>query len=133
MKPTTISSLLKCKEEKKRFATITAYDFSVAKLFAEEGINVMLVGDSLGMTVQGHDSTLPVTVEDLAYHTRAVRRGAPNCLLLADLPFMAYATPEQAFASAAEVMRAGANMVKIEGGRWLAETVKMLTDRAVPV
>lgn len=76
----------------------------------------MLVGDSLGMTVQGHDSTLPVTVADIAYHTAAVRRGAPNCLLLADLPFMAYATPEQAFENAATVMRAGANMVKIEGG-----------------
>ena len=85
MKPTTIALLQKCKQEKKRFATITAYDYSFAKLFADEGINVMLVGDSLGMTVQGHDSTLPVTVEDIAYHTRAVRRGAPNCLLLADL------------------------------------------------
>ena len=104
MKPTTIASLQKCKQEKKRFATITAYDYSFAKLFAEEGLNVMLVGDSLGMTVQGHDSTLPVTVADIAYHTAAVRRGAPNCLLLADLPFMAYATPEQ-----------------------------MLTERAVPV
>lgn len=133
MKPTTLSWLLKCKQEKQRFATLTAYDYSFAKLFAEEGINVMLVGDSLGMTVQGHDSTLPVTVDDIAYHTRAVRRGAPNCLLLADLPFMAYATPEQAFEHSATVMRAGANMVKIEGGRWLCETVKMLTERAVPV
>ncbi|POU01008.1 MULTISPECIES: 3-methyl-2-oxobutanoate hydroxymethyltransferase [Enterobacteriaceae] len=133
MKPTTLSWLQKCKQEQKRFATITAYDYSFAKLFAEEGINVMLVGDSLGMTVQGHDSTLPVTVADIAYHTQSVRRGAPNCLLLADLPFMAYATPEQAFANAATVMRAGANMVKIEGGRWLAETVTMLTERAVPV
>ncbi|MDR8434618.1 3-methyl-2-oxobutanoate hydroxymethyltransferase, partial [Acinetobacter baumannii] len=78
----------------------------------------------LGMTVQGHDSTLPVTVEDIAYHTRAVRRGAPNSLLLADLPFMAYATPEQTFANAAIVMRAGANMVKLEGGAWLADTVR---------
>lgn len=94
MKPTTISLLQKYKQEKKRFATITAYDYSFAKLFADEGLNVMLVGDSLGMTVQGHDSTLPVTVADIAYHTAAVRRGAPNCLLLADLPFMAYATPE---------------------------------------
>lgn len=70
MKPTTIALLQKCKQEKQRFATITAYDYSFAKLFADEGINVMLVGDSLGMTVQGHDSTLPVTVEDIAYHTR---------------------------------------------------------------
>ena len=71
MKPTTIASLQKCKQDKKRFATITAYDYSFAKLFADEGLNVMLVGDSLGMTVQGHDSTLPVTVADIAYHTAA--------------------------------------------------------------
>lgn len=133
MKPTTLSQLQRLKANGQKFATITAYDFSFAKLFADEGIGVMLVGDSLGMTVQGHDSTLPVTVDDIAYHTRAVRRGAPNCLLLADLPFMAYATPEQTFASASVVMRAGANMVKIEGGRWLTETVRMLTERAVPV
>ncbi|MDT3610830.1 3-methyl-2-oxobutanoate hydroxymethyltransferase [Cronobacter sakazakii] len=133
MKPTTISQLRRLKETGKKFATITAYDFSFAKLFEEEGIGVMLVGDSLGMTVQGHDSTLPVTVDDIAYHTRAVRRGAPHSLLLADLPFMAYATPEQAFENSATVMRAGANMVKIEGGQWLADTVRMLTERAVPV
>lgn len=133
MKPTTLSQLRRLKTNGQKFATITAYDFSFAKLFADEGIGVMLVGDSLGMTVQGHDSTLPVTVEDIAYHTRAVRRGAPNCLLLADLPFMAYATPEQTFVNANVVMRAGANMVKIEGGHWLADTVRMLTERAVPV
>lgn len=133
MKPTTIHNLRQLKQQHKKFATITAYDFSFARLFAEEGIGVMLVGDSLGMTIQGHDSTLPVTVEELAYHTRAVRRGAPTCLLMTDLPFMAYATPEQAFENAATVMRAGANMVKMEGGRWLAETVRLLTKRAVPV
>ncbi|WP_313016771.1 3-methyl-2-oxobutanoate hydroxymethyltransferase [Atlantibacter hermannii] len=133
MKPTTLTQLRRLKASGQKFATITAYDFSFAKLFADEGIGVMLVGDSLGMTVQGHDSTLPVTVDDIAYHTRAVRRGAPHCLLLADLPFMAYATPEQAFENSAVVMRAGANMVKIEGGRWLADTVRMLTERAVPV
>lgn len=133
MKPTTTYTLRNLKQDKKKFATLTAYDFSFARLFADEGVGVLLVGDSLGMTVQGNDSTLPVTVEEIAYHTRAVRRGAPNCLLLADLPFMAYATPEQAFANSAKVIRAGANMVKIEGGRWLVETVEMLTERTVPV
>lgn len=133
MKPTTIHNLRQLKQQHKKFATITAYDFSFARLFADEGIGVMLVGDSLGMTIQGHDSTLPVTVEELAYHTRAVRRGAPACLLMTDLPFMAYATPEQAFENAATVMRAGANMVKMEGGQWLADTVRLLTERAVPV
>ncbi|MDT1786063.1 3-methyl-2-oxobutanoate hydroxymethyltransferase, partial [Salmonella enterica subsp. enterica serovar Oslo] len=84
-------------------------------------------------SIQGLDSTLPVSVEDIDYHTSAVRRGAPNCLLLSDLPFMAYATPELAFENAAFVMRAGANLVKIDGGECLVDTVKMLSERAVPV
>ncbi|GBU13509.1 3-methyl-2-oxobutanoate hydroxymethyltransferase [Enterobacterales bacterium] len=133
MKATTLSQLRQWKQDNHKFATLTAYDSSFAQLFAEQGINVMLVGDSLGMVMQGNDSTLPVTVEEIAYHTRAVRRGAPLALLLADLPFMSYATPEQAFASAAVLMRAGANMVKLEGGNWLCDTVRMLTERAVPV
>lgn len=133
MKTTTLSHLRQWKQAGRKFASITAYDFSFAKLFADEGLNVLLVGDSLGMTVQGHESTLPVTVADIAYHTAAVRRGAPAALLLADLPFMSYATPAQTFDSAAVLMRAGANLVKLEGGAWLAETVQQLTERAVPV
>lgn len=133
MKATTISHLRQWKQEQKKFATLTAYDASFAQLFYEQGIHVMLVGDSLGMTVQGHDSTLPVTLDDMVYHTRCVRRGAPHCLLLSDLPFMGATTPELACQHAAELMRAGANMVKIEGGSWLAPTVRMLTERAVPV
>ncbi|MGT3178384.1 3-methyl-2-oxobutanoate hydroxymethyltransferase [Yersinia enterocolitica] len=133
MKATTMSHLRQWKLEKRKFATLTAYDASFAQLFAEQGIEVLLVGDSLGMTLQGFDSTLPVTTADVAYHTRAVRRGAPHCLLLADMPFMSYATPEQTFANAAELMRAGANMVKLEGGSWLCDTVRMLAERAVPV
>ncbi|MCX8957788.1 3-methyl-2-oxobutanoate hydroxymethyltransferase [Erwinia psidii] len=133
MKPTTVSTLRQWKKSGRKFASITAYDFSFARLFADEGIQVMLVGDSLGMVVQGHDSTLPVTLTDIVYHTQAVRRGAPKALLLADLPFMTYATPEQTFESAAQLMRAGANMVKLEGGQWLADTVRLLSERAVPV
>ncbi|MCV9880268.1 3-methyl-2-oxobutanoate hydroxymethyltransferase [Brenneria izbisi] len=133
MKPTTISHLRQWKQEKRKFASITAYDASFSRLFFEQGIKVMLIGDSLGMALQGHDSTLPVTVSDIVYHTHCVRRGAPLALVLSDLPFMSYATPEQAFSQAAELMRAGANMVKLEGGSWLAPTVKMLTERAVPV
>lgn len=133
MKPTTISHLRQWKASGRKFATLTAYDFSFARLFADEGIKVLLIGDSLGMTVQGHESTLPVTVADITYHTAAVRRGAPQALVMADLPFMSYATPAQTFDNAAQLMRAGANMVKLEGGAWLAETVQMLTERAVPV
>ncbi|OTA17056.1 3-methyl-2-oxobutanoate hydroxymethyltransferase [Xenorhabdus vietnamensis] len=133
MQSTTLADLRQLKKEKRKFATITAYDASFARLFAEQGINVMLIGDSLGMTVQGFDSTLPVTMEDIVYHTRCVRTGAPDSFLIADMPFMSYATPEQACENAAKLMRAGANMVKIEGGSWLCDTVKMLTERAVPV
>jgi 3-methyl-2-oxobutanoate hydroxymethyltransferase len=133
MKKITINDLIKCKAEGRKFATVTAYDASFAQLFESENMPVLLVGDSLGMVLQGQTDTLPVTVADIAYHTRAVRAGSPNCLLMADMPFMSYATPEQACENAATIMRAGANMVKIEGGSWLVDTVKMLTERAVPV
>ncbi|WP_036769470.1 3-methyl-2-oxobutanoate hydroxymethyltransferase [Photorhabdus australis] len=133
MKSMTMTDLNQFKKEKRKFATITAYDASFAQLFAEQGINVMLVGDSLGMTLQGADTTIPVTVEDIVYHTRCVRAGAPYTFLIADMPFMSYATPEQSCENAARLMRAGANMVKVEGGSWLYDTVKMLTERSVPV
>ncbi|EGR3404559.1 3-methyl-2-oxobutanoate hydroxymethyltransferase [Vibrio parahaemolyticus] len=133
MKKMTINDLIKWKQEGRKFATSTAYDASFAQLFESQEIPVLLVGDSLGMVLQGENDTLPVTVDDIVYHTRCVRAGSPNCLLMADMPFMSYATPEQACENAAKLMRAGANMVKIEGGDWLVDTVKMLTERAVPV
>lgn len=133
MKKITINDLMLCKQQGRKFASSTAYDASFAQLFESQEMPVLLVGDSLGMVLQGHNDTLPVTIEDIAYHTRCVRAGSPNCLLMADMPFMSYATPEQACDNAAHLMRAGANMVKIEGGDWLVDTVKMLTQRAVPV
>ncbi|EGQ8116304.1 3-methyl-2-oxobutanoate hydroxymethyltransferase [Vibrio parahaemolyticus] len=133
MKKMTINDLIKWKQEGRKFATSTAYDASFAQLFESQEMPVLLVGDSLGMVLQGEHDTLPVTVDDIVYHTRCVRAGSPNCLLMADMPFMSYATPEQACENAAKLMRAGANMVKIEGGDWLVDTVKMLTERAVPV
>ncbi|MDW1629682.1 3-methyl-2-oxobutanoate hydroxymethyltransferase [Vibrio sp. Y176] len=133
MKKMTINDLIKWKQEGRKFATSTAYDASFAQLFESQEMPVLLVGDSLGMVLQGHNDTLPVTVDDIAYHTRCVRAGSPNCLLMADMPFMSYTTPEQACENAATLMRAGANMVKIEGGDWLFDTVKMLTERSVPV
>ncbi|HCE3065405.1 TPA: 3-methyl-2-oxobutanoate hydroxymethyltransferase [Vibrio parahaemolyticus] len=132
MKKMTINDLIKWKQEGRKFATSTAYDASFAQLFESQEMPVLLVGDSLGMVLQGENDTLPVTVDDIVYHTRCVRAGSPNCLLMADMPFMSYATPEQACENAAKLMRAGANMVKIEGGDWLVDTVKMLTERAVP-
>jgi len=133
MKKITINDLMKWKKEGRKFATSTAYDASFAQLFESQEMPVLLVGDSLGMVLQGETDTLPVSVDDIAYHTRCVRKGSPNCLLMADMPFMSYATPERACENAAKIMRAGANMVKIEGGDWLVDTVKMLTERAVPV
>ncbi|OBT17287.1 3-methyl-2-oxobutanoate hydroxymethyltransferase [Vibrio sp. UCD-FRSSP16_10] len=133
MKKVTINTLMKLKEEGRKFASSTAYDASFAQLFEQQEMPVLLVGDSLGMVLQGKPDTLPVTIEDIAYHTRCVRAGSPNTLLMSDMPFMSYATPEQACLEAGKLMQAGANMVKLEGGSWLAPTVRMLTERAVPV
>ncbi|MBX4180691.1 3-methyl-2-oxobutanoate hydroxymethyltransferase [Sodalis sp. CWE] len=130
----TISHLQEWKREQFKFASITAYDATFARLFSKNGVKVILVGDSLGMTIQGHNSTLPVILNDMVYHIRCVRQGAPSCFLLADLPFMTYATPSQAFENAAKLMRAGANMVKLEGGgAWLADTIRNLVMRSIPV
>src|SRR5690554_2364986 len=108
----TIAKLAKKKLAGEKITSITAYDASFAKLFAECGVDFMLVGDSLGNVVQGQSSTLPVTLADIVYHTQAVRRGAPEAFVMADMPFMTYASPAQACDNAAELMRAGANMVK---------------------
>lgn len=129
----SIAQLLKKKQQQQKISALTAYDATFAKLFAQCGVDVMLIGDSLGNVLQGHDSTIPVTNSEIAYHTSCVRRGAPDSFVVADLPFMTYATPEQACTNAAELMRAGANMVKLEGGEWLVETVQALTTRSVPV
>ncbi|WP_087022075.1 3-methyl-2-oxobutanoate hydroxymethyltransferase [Thaumasiovibrio subtropicus] len=133
MKKITINDLLAWKKEGRKFASVTAYDASFGKLFEEQEMPVVLVGDSLGMVLQGKADTLDVSVEDLAYHTRSVRAGNSQSLLMTDMPFMSYATPEEACQNAATLMRAGANMVKLEGGAFLADTVRMLTERAVPV
>lgn len=129
----SVSRLIKMKQANEKITCITAYDASFAAIFDQAGIQVLLVGDSLGMVLQGHDSTLPVTVEDIKYHTKSVASTAANAMIIADLPFMSYSTPEQTYENAATLMRAGANMVKLEGGEWLAETVKGLVERGVPV
>jgi len=133
MSKITSSTLLKFKQEGKKFTALTAYDASFASAFDSEGIDALLVGDSMGMVLQGHDDTLPVTVEDIAYHTRCVRRGINRSLLIADMPFMSYATSEQAMINATVLMQAGANMVKLEGGHWLLDTISKLTERGIPV
>ena len=129
----TISALQKMKAQGKKIASLTAYDASFAKLMTAEGVDFMLVGDSLGNVIQGLDSTVPVTMSDMVYHTQLVRRGAPEAFVIADMPFMSYASPQQTYANAAQLMQAGANMVKLEGGDWLIDTIKGLTARGVPV
>jgi 3-methyl-2-oxobutanoate hydroxymethyltransferase len=133
MKAVTIRTLQEMKREGRRFCCLTAYDASFARVAAAAGIETILVGDSLGMVLQGHASTLPVTIEDMAYHTRCVSRGASPALVIGDMPFMSYATPEDAMRNAAILIQAGAHMVKIEGGAWLADTVRLLSERGVPV
>lgn len=113
---------------------LTAYDASLAAVCDRAGIDVLLVGDSLGMVIQGRDSTLPVTLADVVYHTRCVAAGATRALVVADLPFGSYqASPKVAYSAAAAAMQAGAQMVKLEGGAWLAPTVSFLTTRGIPV
>ena len=132
-KPVTINTLRALKERGEKFVTVALYDAPMAAMAKQTGVEVLLVGDSLGMTVLGYDSTIPVTMEQMIYHIEAVKRGNNLSWIMGDLPFMTYATVEQALTNAARVMRAGANMVKIEGGEWLAETVKRLTERGIPV
>lgn len=132
-KAVTVPSLLAMRAEGTKIAMLTCYDASFAALMDACGVEVLLIGDSLGMVCAGHDSTLPVTVADVVYHTASVARGNKNALVLADMPFGSYTTPEAAFDNAVKLMQAGAHMVKIEGGAWLAETVGFLTERGVPV
>ncbi|MDP5209140.1 3-methyl-2-oxobutanoate hydroxymethyltransferase [Microbulbifer sp. 2205BS26-8] len=129
----TAQTLRKKKEQGEKFTVVALYDAPMATMAQRTGVEAVLVGDSLGMTVLGYDSTVPVTMEQMIYHVEAVARGNKKSLIMGDMPFMTYATPEQAIANATRIMQAGAHMVKIEGGAWLTETVKMLTDRGIPV
>nr|WP_217345605.1 3-methyl-2-oxobutanoate hydroxymethyltransferase [Noviherbaspirillum sp. L7-7A]MBV0879908.1 3-methyl-2-oxobutanoate hydroxymethyltransferase [Noviherbaspirillum sp. L7-7A] len=132
-KAVTAPALMAMRAAGEKITMLTCYDASFAALMDRCGVEMLLVGDSLGMVSQGHQSTLPVTLADMAYHTASVARGNRTALLVADMPFGTYATPEAAFNNAAELMRAGAHMVKLEGGAWLASTVRFLTERAIPV
>jgi 3-methyl-2-oxobutanoate hydroxymethyltransferase len=132
-KAITVPALLAMRAAGTKIAMLTCYDASFAALMERCGVDVLLIGDSLGMVCNGHTSTLPVTIDEVAYHTAAVARGSKHPLVLADMPFGSYATPEAAYANAVKLMQAGAHMVKLEGGAWLADTVRFLTERAVPV
>ena len=130
----TLPRLNKLHADGVKIAMLTCYDSSFAALTEEAGVECLLVGDSLGMVLQGHGSTLPVTMEDMVYHTACVARGSRTAFILADLPFGSYQeSREQAYRSAARLMAAGAHMVKLEGGAEFARSVGFLTRRGIPV
>lgn len=129
----SLSNLKQFKADGRKFSCLTCYDASMAKAMEIAEVDSILIGDSLGMAIQGRDSTLPVTIEDMVYHTEAVRRGNQHAFVMTDLPFMSYATLQDALSSAKKVMQSGAQMVKIEGGAWLSETVTVLTRNGIPV
>ena len=133
MKAVTIPSLSAMRASGTKIAMLTCYDASFASLMDRCGVEVLLIGDSLGMVCNGHTSTLPVTVAEVAYHTAAVARGNKSAMVVADMPFGSYATPQAAFDNAVQLIQAGGHMVKLEGGAWLADTVRFLTERAIPV
>lgn len=129
----TVNTLAERRRAGERFACLTAYDAAFARLLDEQGVEVILVGDSLGMVVQGHETTLPVTLDDMVYHTAAVARGARRALIMADLPFLGDADPATALAQSGALMRAGAHMIKIECGATQIPVVERLVDAGIPV
>jgi len=130
----TLTTLQKMAEEGSRIAMLTCYDASFAAVLEAAGVDSLLIGDSLGNVLQGHESTLPVTLRDIVYHTQCVARGSKRAFIIGDMPFSTFqVSPQEAFRNAAEIMAVGAHMVKIEGGRPMLDTIEFLTDRGIPV
>ncbi|MBQ0762558.1 3-methyl-2-oxobutanoate hydroxymethyltransferase [Marinobacter psychrophilus] len=129
----TINTLREYKQRGEAFSALTSYDATFAQLVSEAGVDVILIGDSLGMVLQGNDSTLPVTMDQMVYHVSCVAKGNRGSLVMADMPFMSYGTTEAALENAAKLMRAGAHMVKLEGTGWMRDTIQALSERGVPV
>jgi len=130
----TLTTLQKMAQEGNRIAMLTCYDASFAAVLEEAGVDSLLIGDSLGNVLQGHESTLPVTLRDMVYHTECVARGSKRAFVVADMPFGSFqVSPQETLRNAAGLMSAGAQMVKIEGGRPMVETIEFLTDRGIPV
>ena len=132
-KQTTLSSLKKMKEQGEKFTCLTSYESTLTSKICDAGVDVVLVGDSLGMVIQGHDSTLPVTMDQLVYHLECVVKGNKGAHIMADMPFMSYATDDMGLENAKRLMQAGANSIKIEGGEWISKMASMLANRGIPV
>src|SRR3989338_5790560 len=130
----TLTALQEMYGKNEKIAVLTCYDASFAALLEAQGVDILLVGDSLGMVLQGHETTLPVTVGDMVYHTECVARGAKQAFIISDMPFGSFqVSPQETFAHAAQLLAAGAQMVKLEGGASMVETVQFLTERGIPV
>jgi len=130
----TLNTLQKMAQEGSRIAMLTCYDASFAVVLEDAGVDSLLIGDSLGNVLQGHESTLPVTLRDMVYHTGCVARGSKRAFIISDMSFGTFqVSPEETLRNAAELMSAGAHMVKIEGGRPMLDTFEFLTDRGIPV
>jgi len=132
-KPWTVPMLADAKRDGRKLVMLTAYDAGFARTLDESGVDIVLVGDSLGMVVQGHDSTLPVTVDDVVYHTACVARGLSSALLVTDLPFQADATTGRALDASMRCLQAGAGMVKLEGAGFKLDVIRFLVEREIPV
>ncbi|MNM58491.1 3-methyl-2-oxobutanoate hydroxymethyltransferase [compost metagenome] len=132
-KPWTVPALAEAKRNGQKLVMLTAYDAGFARTFDANGVDLILIGDSLGMVVQGHDSTLPVSVADIVYHTTVVARVLERSLLVADLPFGADATPERALDASLKLLQAGAEMVKLEGAGFKLDIIRHLVEREIPV
>lgn len=135
MKPVTLSTLQSMRQAGEKIVCLTAYDYTFASLVERAGVDMVMVGDSLGMVMQGHGSTLPVTIDDMVYHTACVARGLERAWLIGDMPFMSYQiSPAQALENAGRLMQeGGAHMVKLEGGAPMVETVRFIVERGIPV
>ena len=133
--PITVAQLSVMKDRGEPISCLTVYDYSFAHILEQAGVDILLVGDSLGMVIQGHETTLPVSMADVLYHTQCVSRGCNDALVIADMPFGSYqGSPQSAFENAVRLVgEGGAHMVKIEGGTAMAETVTFLVDRGIPV
>ncbi|UJP04586.1 MAG: 3-methyl-2-oxobutanoate hydroxymethyltransferase [Nitrosomonas sp.] len=130
----TLHTLQKMTQDREKFTVLTCYDATFAAILDQAGIEVLLVGDSLGNVIQGEETTLSVGLVDMVYHTRCVARGVRNALIIADMPFGSYQiSPEQAFENASAILAVGARMIKIEGGRIMADTTRFLSERGIPV
>ena len=132
-KPISLQTLRDLKKAGKKFAALTSYESTMTSMMCDAGVELILVGDSLGMVIQGHDSTVPVSMEDILYHLRCVKNGNSNAHVMADMPFMSYATEQLAYTNATRLMQGGANSIKVEGGEVILKITELLANKGIPV